>query len=307
MVNGKNSLIYAGLAVLFWSTVATAFKIALRQLSPFDLLQISVHTSTIALLIIVALSGRFNELKKINKKQYLLFIPLAILNPVLYYQILFNAYDLLPAQTAQILNFTWPLMIVLFSFLFRLETFSLKKLAALGLSFIGTFIVITGFSLDQFQSLDMTGASLAFFSSFIWAGFWIINKKNHADPLLSLFMIFLFASIIITLQSILNGQLIFPKLFTEYHLSTLLPAIYVGLFEMSLTFILWMSAMKHSNNTAMLSNIIYFSPFLSLIVIRLVLKETILLQSFVGLLLIVTGLLVQWTISKRHKEQEKDF
>ena len=293
------SITYAALAVLFWSTVATAFKIALRTLSPFELLQISVYTSTLILLIILILNGKLRQLKSIKLRDFRLYLILAILNPVLYYQILFIAYDRLPAQTAQVLNFTWPVMIVLFSYLFRLERVNWKKMAALSISFMGTFIVISGFSFNAFQQLDKFAALLAFSSSFIWAAFWIINKKNNHDPVLSLFWIFLIGSLLILSQSLITDQL--PSNLT---LSALLPAIYVGIFEMSLTFTLWLAAMKQAKNTALLSNLIYLSPFFSLIFIRLILQEIIHPETIAGLLLIVAGIVYQWRIN--HKE-DKSF
>ncbi|NJK98814.1 MAG: EamA family transporter, partial [Bacteroidales bacterium] len=43
---------------------------------------------------------------------------LGFLNPLLYYLVLFKAYSLLPAQIAQPLNYTWPLILVILSIIF---------------------------------------------------------------------------------------------------------------------------------------------------------------------------------------------
>lgn len=298
MTADRKSILFASLAVLFWSTVATAFKLSLQELSPFELLQISVYTSAAVLFLILLSSRQLPELLLLRGKDLILVFLLALLNPVLYYQILFFAYDRLPAQTAQVLNFTWPVMIVLFSFLFGLERFNLKKFSALALSFFGTFIVVAGFSFSDFRSIDTPGAVLAFSSSFVWAAFWIIGRKNHLDPLVSLFSIFLTASILISLQAFFQGNSIFSGHFGVSGLDRILPAVYVGIFEMSLTFTLWMNAMKLSNNTPMLSNLIYLSPFLSLLFIRFILNEAILPRTFIGLLLIVAGIFLQWHLSR---------
>ncbi|MCV6021929.1 EamA family transporter, partial [Escherichia coli] len=42
---------------------------------------------------------------------------------------------------------------------------------------------------------------------------------------------------------------------------------YVGLFEMGITFVLWLSALKSTQTTARISNLIFASPFISLMLL----------------------------------------
>ena len=68
----------------------------------------------------------------------------------------------------------------------------------------------------------------------------------------------------------------------------------MGLFEMGITFALWLTAMKYAakpdgGGTARIANLIFLSPFLSLILIHFLIGETILPTTFVGLGLIVIG------------------
>ena len=104
---------YALLTVLFWSTVATAFKITLRHLSTLEMLLFSSLTSIAVLGAILTLQGKLRLLIGGTARDYLRSALLGFLNPFLYYLILFHAYDLLPAQEAQPLNYTWPLMLVI--------------------------------------------------------------------------------------------------------------------------------------------------------------------------------------------------
>jgi drug/metabolite transporter (DMT)-like permease len=75
--------------------------------------------------------------------------------------------------------------------------------------------------------------------------------------------------------------------------SGILGAAYIGTFEMSLTYFLWLLALKNSNNTAAVSNLVYLSPFISLVIIEYVLGEDILSSTVVGLGLIVGGIILQ--------------
>jgi drug/metabolite transporter (DMT)-like permease len=74
-----------------------------------------------------------------------------------------------------------------------------------------------------------------------------------------------------------------------------LGAAYVGVFEMGLAFTLWLSAMKNAANTARIANLIFLSPFLSLVFIHFVAGEAILPSTFAGLVLIMAGLAIQRT------------
>ena len=70
-------------------------------------------------------------------------------------------------------------------------------------------------------------------------------------------------------------------------------AVYIGLFEMGITFFLWMKGLQLSNNKAKTSTLAYLSPFISLIFIALILGETIRFSSIIGLVFIIGGILYQ--------------
>jgi drug/metabolite transporter (DMT)-like permease len=73
---------------------------------------------------------------------------------------------------------------------------------------------------------------------------------------------------------------------------------YVGVFEMGLAFILWLKAMKLAENTARIANLIFISPFLSLMLISVLLNEVILSSTLIGLCLIIAGLVLQQIYAK---------
>jgi len=67
----------------------------------------------------------------------------------------------------------------------------------------------------------------------------------------------------------------------------------VGLFEMGLTFAIWMGALRLSRTTAQVANLIYLAPFLSLVLLHWVVGEAIYPSSVAGLALIVAGIGIQ--------------
>ncbi|MBI4721065.1 MAG: EamA family transporter, partial [Chitinivibrionia bacterium] len=79
-------------------------------------------------------------------------------------------------------------------------------------------------------------------------------------------------------------------------LAGFLGCLYIGCFEMGVTFVLWMKALSLTERTAQVSNLILLSPFISLIFIRFVVGEHIMLSSMAGLVLIVAGVLIQRSV-----------
>ena len=68
---------------------------------------------------------------------------------------------------------------------------------------------------------------------------------------------------------------------------------YIGLFEMGVTFMLWSAAMRTATRVALVGNLIFLAPFLSLVFIQLVLGERVHPATVLGLCLIVPAALYQ--------------
>jgi len=62
---------------------------------------------------------------------------------------------------------------------------------------------------------------------------------------------------------------------------------------MSLTFVIWLFSINKFRNTAKVSNLIYLSPFIALFFIRFTVGEEIHFSTFIGLIFIVGGILLQ--------------
>jgi len=289
MTRQQTSYLFAALAILAWSSVSTAFKIALRQLTPIGLLVISSATASVLLCIYKALSRSKPRLSR--WENFKLSLCPALLNPFLYYLILFEAYSRLRAQEAQALNYTWAIVLSVFSVILLKERFRLKDMIALVISFCGVIVISTKGRVWDLHFDDAFGTALAAGSSIIWALYWIINmrdKRNTIDKLSGNFFLgFVFVSV---LAIIGRMQLMHPE---GRMLPALLAGIYVGIFEMGLTFVLWMKALQTSENTAKVANLIFITPFLSLLFIRFALSESIHVATIIGLCLIIASNLLQ--------------
>ena len=287
MHNQKKAYLYALLTVFFWSTVASAFKLSLKYL---DYLQLLLYSSTVSILVltgILLLQGKGRRLFSCSRRAYLRSLMLGFLNPFLYYTVLFKAYDLLPAQEAQPLNYTWAITLTLLSIPLLNQRIGVKDIVAVLVSYSGVLVISTHGHLLSFRFSNPVGAALALGSTIIWALYWIYNTKDDRDPVVGLLLNFVFG-----LPWVVAACLVFSTLWIS-NIRGLLGAVYVGIFEMGITFVLWLSALKLSENTAKVGNLIFMSPFLSLVFIHYLVGEDILPSTFVGLMLIVAGLIIQ--------------
>ena len=287
MDNQKKAYIYGLSTVLLWSTVATAFKLSLRYLDYIQLLLYSTIVSILVLSCILALRGKTRLLFSCSGKQYLQSLVLGFLNPFLYYMVLFKAYDLLPAQEAQPLNYTWAITLALLSIPLLKQSISIKDIFSVFVSYSGVMVISTHGNIFSFRFSNPLGVALALGSTVIWALYWIYNTKDDRDPVAGLLLNFMFG-----LPWVLTCCLLFSNVRVSIPFG-LVGAAYVGVFEMGITFVLWLSALKLSENTAKVGNLIFLSPFLSLVFIHFLVGEDILPSTFIGLVLIVMGLFIQ--------------
>lgn len=285
MKNQKTAYIYAIIAVILWGTVATAMKMSMEYFDFFQLLFLSVFVSLITLLCVVAYQKKLKNIFKWPAKAYLKSAIFGLVNPFIYYIILFKAYELLPAQEAQPLNYTWPIMITLLSIPILKQKISFKNFMAIMISFLGVMIISTRGQLADFSFSNPEGAAFGLASAVVWALFWVYNIKDERDEISKLFLNFFFGMIYITIALFVFSE--FPIYSSKHFLS----AVYVGLFEMGITFIIWSLALKKSKQTAGVSKLIYLVPFISLVVIYFVLGEKIQKSTLYGLVFIISGLI----------------
>ncbi|MFO8086718.1 MAG: DMT family transporter [Bacteroidales bacterium] len=194
-MNQRKAYIFALLAIVFWSTVASAFKLSLNCTNVPTLLWLSSVVSLMVLVVVVVWDGSIKLLFQFPLRQILLSMFLGLLNPFIYYLVLFTAYSMLPAQEAMTLNYTWPLVLALLSAPVLKQKLTIKSLLALLISFAGIVIISTQGQPFAMEFENKTGTALALGSSVIWALFWLFNVKSHLPETLKLFLNFFWGSL----------------------------------------------------------------------------------------------------------------
>ncbi|MGF1758993.1 DMT family transporter [Photobacterium sagamiensis] len=296
-MNERHALGYGLAAVLLWSTVATAFKITLEYFTPIQMMVAASIVSAIVLTLIAFFQGKLHLLGRTFTARPLYYLTLGLINPFAYYLVLFKAYELLPASQAQPINYSWAITLTLMAAIFLGQKIRKQDWIACACGYLGVVIIATKGDVMALQFDNPQGVALALFSTLLWAMYWILNTKNQADPVLGVLLGFLLSLPFSIGLSLYSGS------WGTVPWQGWLAVSYVGLFEMGITFVLWLNALRLTNNTARISNLIFISPFISLLLLATIIGEEIPPSTLVGLVLIVCGLLIQqWKGKKETKK-----
>jgi len=283
----QQAYLFACLSVLFWATVPSIFKIGLSQLSTTRFLFIATIVSTLIFMVLILIQKKFSLFAHYSPKQYLYSALLGLFNPFLYYLILFRAYSLLPGQVAQPLNMIWPILLVFLSVPILRQRIPGRSYLALFISFAGVYLISSQGHPFILHITEPSGVILALGSAVIWSFFWLLNVRDERDETMKLAISFIFASIYIGLLLILAPE------HDPWPLKGILLGVYAGIFEMGITFFLWMKALRLTSTTDKISNLVYIAPFLSLFIIHIFVGEIIYFTTVAGLVLIITGILLE--------------
>lgn len=285
MNQDRQAMLYGLGAVALWSTVATAFKIALGHMSPLELIWIAALVSWALMGALVIKRG---QLGRALKSGWRTALWAGLMNPVAYYLVLFAAYDRLPGQEAMALNYTWALAMAFLAVPLLGQRLTRVDVVAGLVAYAGVWVIATRGAVFNVSFADPLGVVFALISTLLWALYWLLNTRDRREPLVGQWQNFSVGLPVLTLLLLVAG----PG-FQWHGWQALSAGVYVGLFEMGVAFILWQLAMHNISRTAKVSNLIFLSPPISLMLLYFIVGEPIRLSTLAGLVLILIGLGLQ--------------
>ena len=292
----KKEYVYAMISILLWSTTSTITKLLLKNLDSMQILLISSLFAFIFLFIVNLFKGYLKEIKNYTIKDYVEIVILGTLGTFLYNLFLYLGINTLQASQAFILNYLWPIMIVIFACLILKEKLTKRKIIAVLLSFIGVILVTSNGDILNIEINSIVGMIYCILAAVAYGLFSVLNKKKNYNNYVSM-MLFYFTSFCISLiYSLITKKIFIPEL------NQLLGLLWRGIFTCAIAFTSWAIALKEGDTTK-ISNMAYITPFLSLIWTSVILKENIKISSILGLIIIIMGIFIQMN----NKNSKKDY
>ncbi len=287
----KPSSIYILLVIVFWASTAAVGKLLLRELSNMQLLFYICIFAAFSIFVTILFQHKVAMITRYSITDYANFLIMGFLGVFLYTFCLFEAINYLSAHEAFILNYLWPILVVVFSAIFFKEVFTAKKLLGIIFSFGGVLVLFTKGDIQTITLDNLTGTVYAFIGAIAYALYSVIGKHQEYDKYVSTMFNYLFAALF-TL----------PFLHSSFHLPSFSilqwsALLWLGIFANGFAFVFWFQALRFGD-TSQITNLVYFTPFLSLVYSYFILGEEILMTSFVGLILIIFGIFIQLVKTK---------
>ncbi|MCJ8327405.1 MAG: EamA family transporter [Campylobacterales bacterium] len=280
-MNNKSGNTYGILAILLWSTLAI-FTVLSKNIPAFELVSLSFFVASLLGLFMLKIKKvKIKELFKIPFKVYLIGVGGLFVYHFFYFFALKNA----PAVEANLINYLWPLLIVLFSSFLPNE--KLKSFHIIGsfFGFLGAFLLISKNGSFEFEVLYAKGYIFAFLAALVWSSYSVISKSLSHIPSYSVSGFCIITSVLSFICHLSFETTVIPNKMELFSI------LMLGLGPVGGAFYLWDYAMKEGD-IKLLASFAYFIPLLStalLIIFSLSdLSSTIIIASF----LIVLGSLI---------------
>lgn len=291
----KKSYAFAVTTVLIWSTMAAIVKSLLNNMPDLQALSISSAFAFIFLLIVNIANQSVKNMKKYAPKDYLVMAGLGFIGLFLYSTLYYYGLSQLTSQQACVLNYLWPMMLAIFSCIVLKEKLTVMKILSLVCSFIGIIILSFGIRTEQTAGNIVAGVISCILAAVCYGLFSVLNKKADLNQNIAMMVIWLTTA----LCSFATGQ--FTEKWVPIDGAQWLGLLWLGVVIDAIAYLLWALALKNSENTAVIANIAYLTPFLSLVVSAVFLKERIEFTVVVALVFIIGGILLQSIHASKQK------
>lgn len=273
-------------AVILWSTLSPVTKMVLNTLPNMEVLCVGSYVAFLFLLGLNLLKGNFKRIRGWKAKDYLTVCVLGFVGLFLYSALYYYGISLMSAQDACIINYLWPLMIVIFSIFVLKEKMNFRKALAIFLSFIGVVLVAAKGNFTEMDITNLKGTVSCMGAAVCYGIFSVYNKKKSYDQNISMMFFFGVSAAFAGICSLLTEERVpvEPQQF--------LGILWIGVFVNAIGYLSWCLALN-KGETAQISNLAYITPFLAMVLSHFMLGEKLSVWSFSGLVLIIGGILIQ--------------
>lgn len=276
-----SSNFYAAVTVILWGAMPALAKDLLNALPSFETLAIS---SLFAFLFLLAVNRR--RLKNFSAEDIFTASWLGFLGLFLYSAFFYYGLARMTSQEACILNYLWPLMIVLFSCPILGEKLTRRKLLAVGMSFVGIVLVMFGGIEENLSSEKIWGALSCVIAAACYGLFSVLNKKIRLNQKFAMMIIWGTTAACAFIAGYFFETWIFPSARQIFGL------LWLGVMINAVAYLTWALALEKTSNTARTANLAYLVPILAIFISTFAFGEELSAAVIPALVLILGGILI---------------
>jgi len=174
-----------------------------------------------------------------------------------YHALYFLALRFAPPAEAGLLNYLWPLLIVLFSSFLPGERLAAHHIVGALAGLLGTVLLLTGNGLSGFASGQLPGLFAAFVAAFVWAAYSVMSRRLKSVPTDAVAGFCLVTALLAALMHALLEETVWPATTAQW-----LAVIALGVGPVGAAFYTWDIGMKRGD-IRVLGAASYATPLLS--------------------------------------------
>lgn len=280
MTNKTKATILVLICIILWAMIPPTAKYAQSTLDNHQFLFWSSLISFICLFLTTIVKKQTYHITKHKIKDWLKIVVLGLLGTYIYYLFLYLGYKEAKGLEVLVIQYTWPILIVLLSIFILSEKLNINKIISICLGFIGVIFVLTkgDFSNIYFSNLEVI--LFVALGAFSFALFSVLSKKVHYEPISTTAIYFFVATIASYFSMVYYSSFSFPA--SNEWFAILLNGILLNGFS----YLLWISALKNSE-ASYLAPFIFITPILSAIYLIIFFDEALELAYIIGLICVV--------------------
>ncbi len=285
MTNKTKGTILVLICVALWAMIPPAAKFAQSSLDNHQFLFWSSLISFVCLFATTIFKKKVTEIKKYSIRDWINVIILGLLGTYIYYLFLYLGYKEAKGLEVLVVQYTWPISIVIFSLFLLKEKLTIRKVIAVLLGFSGVLIVLSKGDFSNIHVDNFSVIILVFLGASSFALFSVLSKKVHLEPIGVTSMYFFSATIVSLLSMFYFSSFAFPSLYEWF------PVLLNGIFLNGFSYLLWVNALKLAE-ASYLAPFVFITPILSAIYLIILFDEPIEFIYVVGLVCVVIAGLV---------------
>lgn len=174
-----------------------------------------------------------------------------------YHALYFLSLRLAPPAEAGLLNYLWPLLIVLFSALLPGERLARHHIVGALLGLAGTVLLFAGNTGVQYTPAQIPGFVAAFVAAFVWAAYSVLSRKLKAVPTDAVAGFCLATALLAAIVHLGIETTVWPERALQW-----LAILLLGLGPVGAAFFAWDVGMKHGE-IRVIGAASYATPLLS--------------------------------------------
>jgi len=239
-------------AIIMWSLLA-ALTVATGRVPPFQLLAMTFAIGA----CVGPLTWLWRPSAILALRQPLAVWLVGIGGLFGYHALYFLALRLAPPAEAGLLNYLWPLLIVLLSSLLPGERLAPHHIVGAVLGFAGTILLFAGNSGSSPNPAHIPGFVAAFVAAFVWAGYSVMSRKLAAVPTDAVAGFCLATALLAAICHLVLEVTVWPETPVQW-----LAIVALGIGPVGIAFFVWDIGMKRGD-IRVLGAASYATPLLS--------------------------------------------